>query len=183
MGQITCVKLSEELTKEELLVKLRETLSENAVAYNEKELSRMYALSCQVYDGMRRYSGSEYVTHPLHVAILLADMGAEENVVYAGMFCDARKKTEEKNLPVSKEIWNLINTVNTCEDLGEIKDERAVLIKLAERLHNMRTVEFMDKDRAGIKARETFGVFLPMARKLKNEKLVSELNDLAVQYF
>ncbi len=192
MGQITCVRLSEDLTKEELLVKLRETLSENAVAYDEKELSRMYALCCQVYDGMRRYSGSEYVTHPLHVAILLADMGAEENVVYAGMFCDARKKTEEKNLPISKEIvskeifskeiWNLINTVNTCEDLGEIKDERAVLIKLAERLHNMRTVEFMDEDRAGIKARETFDVFLPMARKLKNEKLVSELNDLSVKY-
>lgn len=184
MGQITCVKLSEDLTKEELLVKLRETLSENAVAYDEKELSRMYALSCQVYDGMRRYSGSEYVTHPLHVAILLADMGAEDSVVYAGMFCDARKKTEGNvsKETVSKEIWNLINTVNTCENVGEIKDERAVLIKLAERLHNMRTVEFMDEDRAGIKARETFDVFLPMARKLKNEKLVSELNDLSVKY-
>lgn len=182
MGQITFKKLSEDLTKENLLEKLKETLSENAAAYNEKELSNMYDLCCQVYDGMKRYSGSEYVTHPLHVAILLADMGAEENVVYAGMFCDALKKTKETSLPVPDEAWTLINLVNKCEDVGEIKDERAVLIKLAERLHNMRTVEFMNEDKARIKARETFDIFLPMARKLKNEKLVSELNDLSVKY-
>lgn len=182
MGQITFKKLSEDLTKENLLEKLKETLSENAAAYNEKELLNMYDLCCQVYDGMKRYSGSEYVTHPLHVAILLADMGAEENVVYAGMFCDALKKTKETSLPVPEEVWTLINLVNKCEDVGEIKDERAVLIKLAERLHNMRTVEFMNEDKARIKARETFDIFLPMARKLKNEKLVSELNDLSVKY-
>lgn len=63
----------------------------------------------------------------------------------------------------------------------EIEDERVMLIKLAERLHNMRTIEFMDEDRARIKAKETFDLFLPMARKLKNETLISELNDLTVK--
>lgn len=182
MGQITFKKLSEDLTKENLLEKLKETLSENATAYDEIQLSKMYDLCCQVYGDMRRYSGSEYVTHPLHVAILLADMGAEENVIYAGMFCDALKKTKTKSLPVPEEIWKLINMVNACEDVGKIKDESAMLIKLAERLHNMRTVEFMNEDKAKIKARETFDLFLPMARKLKNETLISELNDLTVKY-
>lgn len=182
MGQIKFKKLSEDTTKEQLLEKLKETLSENAVVYEEKELLKMYDLCCRVYGGMRRYSGSEYVTHPLHVAILLADMGAEESVVYAGMFCDALKKTKEKNLPLPDEVWKLVNVVNRCEKVSEIKDDRAVLIKLAERLHNMRTVEYMDEEKAGMRARETLDIFLPMARKLENEKLISELNDLTVKY-
>lgn len=182
MGQITFKKLSEDTTKENLLTNLKETLSENVTAYDGKELLKMYDLACQVYDGMRRHSGSEYVTHPLHVAILLADMGAEESVVYAGMFCDSIKKAKVQNLPVSKQVWELVSLVSQCEDAREIKDERAMLIKLAERLHNMRTVEFMSEDKARMRARETFDIFLPMARKLKNEKLISELNDLTVKY-
>ena len=160
---------------------------ENAISYEEKELIKMYNLCCQVYDGMKRYSGSEYVTYPLHVAILLADMGAEKNVVYAGMFCDALKKTKAKetildNRNMKSQVWELVKMVNGCEDMRVEMHEDTLLIKLAERLQNMRTVDFIEQSQVKRRAKETFEIFLPIARKMGCEKLISELNDLTLRY-
>ncbi len=186
MKNYTYKKASEEMTKEELLHVLKETLIENSVAYDENKLMQMYALSCQAYEGLTRYSGNEYVTHPLHVAIVLADMEADVHSIYAGMFCDVLKKTKVKAALLKKDlpadVWKLVKKVNTCEYINGITDERVLLIKLAERLHNMRTVEFMNESKIREKVQETFEVFLPIARKLGNEKLAAELNDLTMKY-
>lgn len=178
MGQITLKNLSEDTTKEELLEILKHTLSENQTVYEEKELMKMYGLCCQVYDGIKRYSDSKYVTHPLHVAVLLADMEAEEKIIYAGMFRDALRKglTESRGVmreDLPPEIWKLVKEVNECSDVREASDENVLLIKLAERLHNMRTIEFMDENEIKRRSQETFEIFLPAARKLGVEKLIS----------
>lgn len=69
----------------------------------------------------------------------------------------------------------------TMENLGQMSDE-VVLVKTAERLHNMRTIEFMDEVQRRLKARETVNVFMPIARRLQNEKLLAELNDISIRY-
>lgn len=178
---------SDNTTKEQLLEILKQTFLENETGFDEKLCEEVYGICCRGYDGMRRYSGSEYVTHPLQVAVLLADMGAEQKVVYAGMFCDVCRKTEEetrtmlsKELP--NDIWELVKTVSMCEDVTKEDDEKVVLIKLAERLHNMRTIEYVDENSRKKRVQETFDIFLPIARKFGFDKLTYELNDLTVKY-
>lgn len=188
MGRITLKNYSDATTKEELWENLKHMFLENEIAYDEKKCNRVYDLCCAVYDGMKRYSGSEYVTHLLQVAVLLADMGVEETVVYAGMFCDVFRKVKEEekiailaqNLP--EEVWKLVKAVNECEDVEKEENKEIVLIKLAERLHNMRTVEYVDESQMKKRVQETFEIFLPVARKLGNEKMIAELNDLTVKY-
>lgn len=188
MESITFKHVSENMTEEELFKVLKNSLSKYA-DYREEELTQIYRLCHQVYQGMKRHSGNEYVTHPLHTAILLTDMEAEMTAVYAGMFCDILKKDRNNpSLPVllenglPKEVWELIKEVNKCSDIRNLSDENARLVKLAERLHNMRTVNFMDKTEQMRRASETLEIFLPAARKTGLEELVSELNDLAIRY-
>ncbi|MCI9477245.1 MAG: HD domain-containing protein [Emergencia sp.] len=183
---ITCKNISETVTKEQLIEILTETMNEKEIDYSYKELEKMFMLSCRSYDGMKRYSGVEYITHPLHVAILLADLEAEEKLIYGGMFCDVLKKTAgkvqylEKELP--KDVWDLVRRVNDCESICDKTDSDVLLIKLAERLHNMRTIEFLAQNQIERRARETLNLFMPMARKLGNQKIVSELNDLVMKF-
>ena len=66
--------------------------------------------------------------------------------------------------------------------LEEKQTEEAVVVKLAERLHNMRTIEYMDESKRAEKAKETIEIYMPLARKINNRKLTEELNDLALRY-
>ena len=188
MEQITLKNCSDDTSREELFEILKTTFSENEIKYDEAECRKMYDRCCAVYDGIKRYSGSEYATHPLQVAVLLADMGAEETVVYAGMFCDVFRKVKNAEKIASlaqdfpQDVWELVNGVNMCEKMAEEENEAVVLIKLAERLHNMRTIEYIDESQMNKRAQETFEKFLPIARKMGNKKLVTELNDLTMKY-
>lgn len=188
MGPITLKKYSEDMSGEELFEILKHTFLKNEIKYDEAECKRMYDRCCTVYDGIKRYSGSEYATHPLQVAVLLAEIGAEETVVYAGMFCDVFRKVQdvEKTEILARDfpqnVWELVQEVNQCEDVEEVEKEEIVLIKLAERLHNMRTIEYIDESQVKKRARETFEKFLPIARRLGNNKLTTELNDLTMRY-
>ncbi len=69
-------------------------------------------------------------------------------------------------------------------DIYEIDklSDSALLVKIAERLHNMRTIEFMDESKRSVKAKETVDIFMPIARRLGTNKIISELNDLSVKY-
>ncbi len=185
MDRMKCKYIGEGMTKEALIEVLIRTLNEKKIDYNTEELEKMFKLSCQAYDGIRRYSGEEYVTHPLHVAILLADLEAEATLIYGGMFCDVLKKTTDKDFVLEKElpkaIWTLVKKVNYCEDIASELDCDVLLIKLAERLHNMRTIAFLPQSQISERALETLEVFMPLARKLGNQKIVDELNDLVIK--
>lgn len=164
--------------KEKLFELLKDTVVQNAIGIDEKILNDVYLVACKAYEGKRRYSGEEYVTHPLNVAILLAELGAERDTVLAGLFCDVKTKGNninlEKELPAN--VWNIVKI------LEEKKNDETIVIKLAERLHNMRTIEFIDDSKKAKKVKETIEIYLPLARRINNQKLIDELNDLAMKY-
>lgn len=187
MNHVFLYQTEEHTTKEQLYEILKNRIRENQIEVEEEQLQNTYQYACEVYADLKRYSGDEYVTHPLNVAILLAELGGDGAVILAGMFCDAMKKTKitpaelEEVLP--ERVVDLIMCVANIDNMfaGEVADE-VIMIKMAERLHNMRTVQFMNKEQQKIKAKETVEIYMPLARKLKNDKLIAELNDLSIRY-
>lgn len=174
-------------TKEQLFEILKKCIRDNGIKADETSLDTVYHIACKAYEGEKRYSGEEYVTHTINVAIILAELGAESDVVLAGMLCDAAHKGvvpfEELVKELPGEVRSIVSDLaGKNADPADASDEM-ILIRLAERLHNMRTIEYMDDSKKCIKAKETLDVFMPLARKMNYTKLVDELNDLAVKYY
>lgn len=170
---------------------LRQQLINQLDMYGEEErtqIEKIYVLASKWYNGKKRYSGDDYFTHPLNVAILLSELEADVLTIQAGLLCDVLKKgfvTEcELAESVPTKLCRLIEKLTKCESeqYRLPQDEQAVLVRVAEWLHNMRTIEFIEKDRQTEKARETIKRIIPLATRLDNKKLLAELNELAVQY-
>lgn len=166
------------MSKEELLELLEETMDKNSIAFDPKKLSEVFKVACNAYKDKKRYSGEEYVTHPINVSILLAELGAEQDIILAGMFCDVSTKGNDANLEneLPYDIWNIVKRIDNQES------NEVILIKLAERLHNMRTIDYIDENKKVAKAKETIEIYMPLARKINNQKLIDELNNLAYKY-
>ena len=179
MNQIFLKNTKIGMSKEELLELLNQTMKENGIEYDEKTLLEVYSFACDSYEGKKRYSGEDYITHPLNVAILLAELGAEKNTVLAGLFCDVMLKGNDRNLKnrLPIDIWNIVNQLERQES------SEVILIKLAERLHNMRTIDYIEENEKKVKAKETIEIYMPLARKVNNQKLMDELNNLAFKNF
>lgn len=178
-------KTDEHMSKENLLELLRKKMTENKLDITE--LETVYDFCQKLYVNRKRYSGDEYITHLLNVSLLLVQMGAEENIVYAGMFCDVFRKTDvsaddiKKYLP--KNVGEIIVRLRGYDiEKDGLEDEECAIIKMAERLHNMRTLEYMEESEKKRRAKETISIFMPVARKLKNEKIINELNSLSMKY-
>lgn len=166
------------MSKEELLELLEETMDKNSIAFAPKKLSEVFKVACNAYKDKKRYSGEEYVTYPINVSILLAELGAEQDIILAGMFCDVSTKGNDANLEneLPYDIWNIVKRIDNQES------NEVILIKLAERLHNMRTIDYIDENKKVAKAKETIEIYMPLARKINNQKLIDELNNLAYKY-
>ena len=178
-------KTDEHMSKENLLELLRKKMTENKLDITE--LETVYDFCQKLYANRKRYSGDEYITHLLNVSLLLVQMGAEENIVYAGMFCDVFRKTDvsandiKKYLP--KNVGEIIVRLRGYDiEKDGLEDEECAIIKMAERLHNMRTLEYIEESEKKRRAKETISIFMPVARKLKNEKIINELNSLSMKY-
>ena len=171
-------------SKEDLLDVLKKVLNENNVTLEDCLIEQVYKVACRAYEGKKRYSGEEFVTHTINVAILLAEIGAGIDVILAGMFCDEAYRCEDElicnDLPVR--VWEIIKQNHGKKWRPEELSDEVILIKLAERLHNMRNIEFIDDRKKKIKAKETIEIYMPLARKVNNQKLIDELNDLAMRY-
>lgn len=155
-------------------------------AQDLRKLEQVYQFSCRAYAGKKRYSGEEYVTHALNVSIILSEMGADANVVLAGMLCDAHAKgcmkAEEAKKLLPAETFRIVSDLTVEKmDLSNSPEE-VVQVKLAERLHNMRTIDYIDEAKKREKAEETVEIFMPLARKMNHVKLVDELHALAVRW-
>ena len=167
-------------------------------------LRRAYFFSAREHKGQTRASGEPYLVHPLEVANILADMRLDEVSVATGLLHDVVEDTlvepaaireyfgEEvahlvEGLTKIAQISNQSKEVQQAENvrkmlLAMIDDVRVVLVKLADRLHNMRTLHFLRPEKRQRIAQETLDIFAPIAHRLGMGKLRSELEDLAFQH-
>jgi GTP pyrophosphokinase len=164
-------------------------------------LQRAYVFSAKVHEGQERLSGEPYLVHPLEVAGILVDMRMDEVTVAAGLLHDAIEDTlttpdELRRLfgdPVAFLVEGLtkISKIEFTSDrerqaenfrkmlLAMSKDIRILLIKLADRLHNMRTLEYVEEDKRRRIAQETREIYVPLAHRLGMQWMKAELEDLA----
>ncbi len=154
--------------------------------------------------GQMRASGEPYVVHPLKVAEVLAEMKLDATAIAAGLLHDAVEDTpatnEEIEAGFGEQVAHIVEGVTKIDKiqfanrvdrqaenvrkmlLAMVSDVRVVLIKLADRLHNMRTLEHLDPDRQEAIARETQDIYAPLAHRLGMGKVRGELEDLAFRY-
>ncbi len=174
-------------TKEKLFDILITTINENRLEYDYEKIKKAYELACIAHNGKKRYSDDDYVTHPINVAIILSEIEASEEAIISSLLYEIfleeiSMSLEKLRREFSDRIASIIKGVIEFNKSRDVTDEDVIMVKLAERLHNMRTIEFMDENRWKEKAKETLDIFLPIAAKLDNKKIMAELNDLSVKY-
>jgi len=165
---------------------------------------KAYEFSQKHHSGQQRASGEPYLVHPLEVALVLAEMKMDAVAIAAGLLHDSVEDTSVTIVDIRKEfgeqVAHLVEGVtkiskidfNTQEEqqaenlrkmmLAMVDDIRVVLIKLADRLHNMRTLEHLPPDRQQKIARETLDIYAPIAHRLGMGKIRGELEDLGFRY-
>lgn len=186
---------------------LIEELLKNLEIYSEKdmvEIFRAYKLANELHQGQKRQSGDPYIIHPLSVAIILSEMKADKDTICAGLLHDTIEDTkitkEEIEYFFNKDIANLVDGVTKISKLnfsnkqarvfantrkiitGITEDVRIIIIKLADRLHNMRTLQYKNESKQKENALETMEIFVPLAYYLGSYKIKSELEDLSLKY-
>ncbi len=167
-------------------------------------IKKAYVYSAKVHSGQKRSSGEPYLSHPLEVSGIIAQMKLDVSSIITGLLHDTVEDTlatgEEIEAMFGKEIAFLVDGVTKIGQLpytskierqaegfrklilATAKDIRVVLIKLADRLHNMRTLEHLSSDRQKRIARETFEIYAPMAHRLGINWVTTELEDLSFKY-
>ncbi len=173
-------------------------------AEDQALVKKAYEFSEQHHKGQQRQSGEPYLVHPLEVAILLAEMRLDATAIAAGLLHDAVEDTtvtvDEIKSEFGEQVAHIVEGVTKISKidfasseeaqaenvrkmvLAMMDDIRVVLIKLADRLHNMRTLKYLSEDRQQKIARETLDIYAPIAHRLGMGKIRGELEDLAFQY-
>lgn len=168
---------------------------------DEQRLIRAYDYACSAHEGQKRRSGEPYFTHPLAVATMLADQRLDDASIITALLHDTVEDTDSTNDEVVRlfgsEIARLVEGVTKltnlqlsssetrqAEDfrkffLAVSEDIRVLLVKLADRLHNMRTIAAMPIEKRRKKARETMEIFAPLAGRMGMQTMRDELEDLA----
>ncbi len=167
-------------------------------------VKKAYDFSLEHHKGSERESGEPYLAHPLQVATILAEMRLDTTAIAAGLLHDVVEDTtvtvDEIKTEFGEQVAHIVEGVTkiskidfaSSEDaqaenvrkmvLAMMDDIRVVLIKLADRLHNMRTLKFLSPERQQKIARETLDIYAPIAHRLGMNKVRGELEDLAFQY-
>ncbi len=164
-----------------------------------EEIERAYEVAKKAHEGQQRKSGERYITHPVAVAGILANLGLDKATIIAALLHDTVEDTSYnlKHLrnEFGDEVANLVDGVTKLDKLayGEnaeaetvrkmvvamSRDIRVLVVKLADRLHNARTWEYVEPDSARRKARETIDIYAPLAHRLGMNAVKWELEDLS----
>ncbi len=187
------------MTLEILLSKVKE--------YDEKDIEtikKAYEYAKYLHDGQYRQSGEAYITHPLNVAYILAEMHADRDTICAGLLHDTLEDTNIKKENIAHDfnqtVADLVDGVTKLSKMnfsskrdqinantrkiitGITQDVRIIIIKLADRVHNMRTLQFKSEFKQKENSLETMDIFVPLAYYIGAYRVKSELEDLSFQY-
>ena len=194
-------KAEKEITIEEILSKARTYIDDEEQI---QVIEKAYQFAKQKHDGQFRKSGEPYIYHPMHVALILISVYADYETISAGLLHDVLEDCdcdqEEMKEAFGPNITKLVQGVTKLSKIhfsteneylidyykkiivGMSEDVRVIIIKLADRLHNMRTLWAIPEDRQKVKAHEALEILAPIAHHLGIHKIKSELEDLSLRY-
>lgn len=172
--------------------------------YDVELIDKAYQLAASYHDGQLRYSGETYVSHPVAVAKILVKLGMDSQSVVAGLLHDIVEDTDATVDMIEEQFGKSVGVlVDGVTKLGKVptstreeiqaenirkmlmamnEDVRVVIIKLADRLHNMRTLSFMRPQKQRDKSLEVLEIYAPIAHRLGIRTIKEELEDLAIKY-
>ena len=184
--------------------KLLEKINNLYSVKNRKLVLKAYDFAKKAHDGQFRVSGEEYFTHPCHVAEILADLHFDSATIQAALLHDVLEDTqvteEEMEKEFGSEVLMLVKGVTKLDKLqfknaedeqaenlrkmlfAMAKDIRVLIIKLADRLHNMRSLSSLSRPRQIAMARETLEIYAPLAGRIGISQIKCELDDLSMMY-
>lgn len=199
-------KEEEQATPEELFARLNEKIKHYHPSSDDLQMiEKAYRFAKSSHGDQKRKSGEPYIIHPLHTAIILADLELDKESIMAGLLHDVMEDTSVTRAIMieefGEEVTDLVDGVTKltkldydvdkveeqAENLRKMflamaKDIRVILIKLADRLHNMRTLMYMTPEKQKEKSKETMDIYAPIADRLGISKIKIELDDLALRY-
>jgi len=198
-------ELASNRTPEQMYDTLVETIRRYRPKTDLSMVEKAFKIADKCHQNQLRKSGESYIIHPLAVAIILAELELDKEIIVAGLLHDVVEDTDMTLEEISKEFNDEIallvdgvtklTQLNYSSDKIELqaenlrkmflamsKDIRVLLIKLADRLHNMRTLEYMKPEKQKEKSRETMDIYAPLAQRLGISKVKTELDDLALKY-
>jgi len=173
---------------------------------DEQLLQRAYLFSAFAHEGQTRHSGEPYLIHPLSVTDILTDLKADDICLVAGLLHDVVEDNwavpiEDVKARFGEDVSSIVEGLTKIDTrmahtsreeqswdnlrklvLAMVDDIRVILVKLADRLHNLRTLEFMPEEKRGPKARETLEVYAPIANRLGLGRMKIELEDLGFKH-
>ncbi len=173
-------------------------------SYNMDLIGRAYDVAARMHEGQYRKSGEKYIIHPMEVAKILANLGMDEETIVAGLLHDVIEDTPYTDEDLIRDFGERIDLMvegvtklaslkfETKEErqaeslrkmfLAMSKDIRVLIIKLADRLHNLRTINYMSEQQIKTKCQETLDIYAPLASRLGIFTMKFELEDTAMKY-
>lgn len=185
---------------------LENAFEKSGKQYDIERIRRAYELAEKAHEGQKRKSGEPYIIHPVAVSIILVGLGMDSDTIIAGLLHDVVEDTDvpletiEKNF--GEDVALMVNGVTKLTLLGKrdyltheeeqaenvrkmliamAQDARVIIIKLADRLHNMRTIQYRNEQKRRDTAKETMDIYAPLAHRLGIRSIKEELEDLCLR--